>query len=96
MSDSVKCSFCGASGENVNIFRSNEHDDIYICEDCVKQTFEALKEYEEQEKLEKTLNNPEVMTPSDIREFLDQYVIGQERAKAVSYTHLTLPTICSV
>ena len=94
MSDSVKCSFCGASGENVNIFRSNEHDDIYICEDCVKQTFEALKEYEEQEKLEKTLNNPEVMTPSDIREFLDQYVIGQDRAKEILsvavYNHMKL------
>lgn len=94
MSDSVKCSFCGASGESVNIFRSNEHDDIYICEDCVKQTFEALKEYEEQEKLEKTLNNPEVMTPSDIREFLDQYVIGQDRAKEILsvavYNHMKL------
>ena len=48
MSNKVKCSFCGASGENVNIFRSNENDDIYICADCVKQTFAALRDYEEE------------------------------------------------
>lgn len=94
MSDNVKCSFCGASGDDVNIFSSNEHDEIFICADCVKQTYAALREYEEEQEQEKIFNNPNVVTPTDIKEFLNDYVIGQDRAKAVLsvavYNHMKL------
>lgn len=94
MSNKVKCSFCGASGDSVNIFRSNENDDIYICADCVKQTYTALRDYEEELEQEKVFNNPDVVTPVDIRDFLNSYVIGQDRAKAILsvavYNHMKL------
>ncbi|HZH68294.1 MAG TPA: ATP-dependent Clp protease ATP-binding subunit ClpX [Chitinophagales bacterium] len=75
------CSFCGKSRDEVMILISGI--DAQICENCVTQAQEIIKE--ELEHYNKTnndyLNNK--LKPKDIKEFLDKYVIGQDAAKKI-------------
>nr|WP_311445377.1 ATP-dependent Clp protease ATP-binding subunit ClpX [Ezakiella coagulans] len=73
------CSFCGRSQDDVNILISGGGD-AYICDDCVKYCEEIVKSQIET-KFSKELN--ELLTPKEIKEKLDEYVIGQDEAKKV-------------
>ena len=86
MSDEIiKCSFCGSSDEDgeLNMIRSNTDQNVFICENCIKNTHLALENYEKQKREESIFENPEVLTPEEIKEYLDQYVIGQNKAKEI-------------
>jgi len=72
----LRCSFCGKSKESVKKFISGPS--VYICNECVSLCNEILAEEEEREAAEAV---PTVPTPREIKEVLDQYVIGQEDAK---------------
>jgi ATP-dependent Clp protease ATP-binding subunit ClpX len=72
----LRCSFCGKSKDSVRKFISGPS--VYICNECITLCNEILAEDEEREVVE---NITRVPTPSEIKEVLDQYVIGQERAK---------------
>ena len=72
----LRCSFCGKSKESVKKFISGPS--VYICNECVSLCNEILAEEEEREAAEAV---PRVPTPREIKEVLDQYVIGQEEAK---------------
>jgi ATP-dependent Clp protease ATP-binding subunit ClpX len=72
----LRCSFCGKSKESVKKFISGPS--VYICNECVSLCNEILAEEEEREAAEAV---PRVPTPREIKEILDQYVIGQEGAK---------------
>jgi ATP-dependent Clp protease ATP-binding subunit ClpX len=72
----LRCSFCGKSKESVKKFISGPS--VYICNECVSLCNEILAEEEEREAAEAV---PRVPTPHEIKEILDQYVIGQEQAK---------------
>jgi ATP-dependent Clp protease ATP-binding subunit ClpX len=72
----LRCSFCGKSKESVKKFISGPS--VYICNECVSLCNEILAEEEEREAAEAV---PRVPTPREIKEVLDQYVIGQEQAK---------------
>lgn len=90
----VRCSFCGAvETDDVSMLRSGSGD-IYICEACAKQAYEIFKAHSEEKQAEAAFNDPELMTPEDIKSFLDQYVIGQDRAKEILsvavYNHMKL------
>jgi ATP-dependent Clp protease ATP-binding subunit ClpX len=82
----LRCSFCGKSKDAVRKFISGPS--VYICNECIALCNEILAEDEEREVAEAITQVP---TPSEIKEVLDQYVIGQERAKKVLsvavYTH---------
>lgn len=77
--DMNHCSFCGRSQDDVNILISGGGD-AYICDDCVKYCEEIVKSQIET-KFSKELN--ELLTPKEIKEKLDEYVIGQDEAKKV-------------
>lgn len=77
--DKNRCSFCGRSQDDVNILISGGGD-AYICDDCVKYCEEIVKSQIET-KFSKELN--ELLTPKEIKEKLDEYVIGQDEAKKV-------------
>ncbi|HOJ12278.1 MAG TPA: ATP-dependent Clp protease ATP-binding subunit ClpX [Clostridiales bacterium] len=73
----VKCSFCGKSQEQVK--RLVAGPGVYICNECIELCSEIIDE-----EFEDTRVNPEydrVPKPREIKDFLDQYVIGQEKAK---------------
>src|SRR5262245_8319417 len=72
----LRCSFCGKSKDSVRKFISGPS--VYICNECITLCNEILAEDEEREVVD---NITQVPTPAEIKEVLDQYVIGQERAK---------------
>jgi ATP-dependent Clp protease ATP-binding subunit ClpX len=72
----LRCSFCGKSKDSVRKFISGPS--VYICNECITLCNEILAEDEEREVAE---NITQVPTPAEIKDILDQYVIGQERAK---------------
>ena len=82
----LRCSFCGKSKDSVRKFISGPS--VYICNECIALCNEILAEDEEREVTESVTQVP---TPAEINDVLDQYVIGQNRAKrtlAVAvYTH---------
>ena len=74
------CCFCGRGEDEVNLLLSGF--DGYICDDCVKMAGEYLAELgHAREKEAPAIKVGELQKPKAIKEFLDQYVIGQERAK---------------
>lgn len=79
--DSHRCSFCGKDKNDVIILI--EGLDGHICESCVEKAYDII----EQEILDRTpdddlfSNNLSDRTPKEIKEYLDNYVIGQDQAK---------------
>ncbi|HEX9726895.1 MAG TPA: ATP-dependent Clp protease ATP-binding subunit ClpX [Gemmatimonadales bacterium] len=72
----LRCSFCGKSKDSVRKFISGPS--VYICNECITLCNEILAEDEEREVAEAITQVP---TPAEIKDVLDQYVIGQDRAK---------------
>lgn len=73
--------FCGRP-ENEVPFMLSGLDASYICSDCVKMAADYLKEIEVRKAEEESSARIEkLQKPKEIKAFLDQYVIGQDRAK---------------
>ncbi len=72
----LRWSFCGKSKDAVRKFISGPS--VYICNECIALCNEILAEDEEREVADAITQVP---TPMEIKEVLDEYVIGQERAK---------------
>ena len=78
---SVRCSFCGKAQENVRKIVAGPG--VYICDECV-DLCESIIEAElyDDEKAGYTLNElNNIPSPKEIKQVLDDYVIGQEEAK---------------
>ncbi|MBD5395148.1 MAG: ATP-dependent Clp protease ATP-binding subunit ClpX [Lachnospiraceae bacterium] len=80
-SDSIRCSFCNKTQDQVKKMIAGPAG-VYICDECVSICSDIVEEeYEEAElELETDIN---LLKPVEIKEFLDEYVIGQEEAKKV-------------
>ena len=74
--DHLKCSFCGKNQEQVRKLVAGPG--VYICDECVELCGEIVQE--EMEAPE-NLDLQDIPKPTEIKEILDEYVIGQERAK---------------
>lgn len=72
----LKCSFCGKPQEQVRKLVAGPG--VYICDECIELCTEIIDE-EFSETAE--LNLEDIPKPKEIKDILDQYVIGQERAK---------------
>ncbi|MEX0935420.1 MAG: ATP-dependent Clp protease ATP-binding subunit ClpX [Gemmatimonadota bacterium] len=72
----LRCSFCGKSKDSVRKFISGPS--VYICNECVALCNEILAEEEDRSTVE---TDVPTLTPREIKDTLDQYVIGQEEAK---------------
>jgi ATP-dependent Clp protease ATP-binding subunit ClpX len=72
----LRCSFCGKSKDSVKKFISGPN--VYICNECISLCNEILAEEEDREAAAQIT---EVLSPIEIKEVLDEYVIGQEQAK---------------
>lgn len=69
------CDFCGKSKEDVEKLIVGEH--AAICNDCISLCVDILDE----EKFRKVTDDTNRLNPSNIKDYLDQYIIGQEDAK---------------
>lgn len=73
------CSFCGASQEEVRKLIAGPG--VYICDQCIDLCNDIILDEVEDEGSPKGRAN--IPKPQEIRAFLDQYVVGQERAKKI-------------
>ncbi|MDD4556957.1 MAG: ATP-dependent Clp protease ATP-binding subunit ClpX [Alphaproteobacteria bacterium] len=78
----LHCSFCGKSQDEVKKLIAGRG--VYICDECIEVCVNILSDEIPELKGEKNLASSEHLpTPSKLKEFLDQYVIGQDHAKKV-------------
>ena len=77
----VKCSFCGKTQDSVRKIVAGPG--VYICNECIELCNEIIEsEYYEEDNDTYTLAGLEkIPSPKEIKEILDQYVIGQDEAK---------------
>ena len=80
------CSFCGASRSDVSVLFQGTGDGAHICNKCVENAYRMLVENEMPDQRgkrcrETPLRMEDLLKPVQIKEFLDQYVIGQDTAK---------------
>lgn len=83
------CSFCGRSESQVPMLLTGVNG--FICSDCIKNAYHVLKEYlpedflndesKGKKKKAEKIDLENVPKPKDIKEYLDQYIIGQDDAK---------------
>ena len=86
----IVCSFCGKSQKQVGQMIAGP-DGIFICDECIGTCNEILKiqmkdDFEDElfdTEFSKTNTDINLLKPKQIKEFLDDYVIGQEEAKVV-------------
>jgi ATP-dependent Clp protease ATP-binding subunit ClpX len=75
-----KCSFCGRTKKEANLLIAGLEG--HICDHCIEQAHSIMVE-EMGSKSSFSLDSIKLRKPGEIKEFLDQYVIGQDRAKKI-------------
>ena len=82
------CSFCGKSASQVHKLIAANREDTYICDECVEWCLDLLEyEKDNDQRIEKKTNIDDILDkidmlkPAIIKEYLDQYIIGQDEAK---------------
>ena len=78
--EKINCSFCGRSEKDVEFIISSMGANV--CDSCIDELYK-MKQEDKKIKDKKYLQKLEVKKPREIKEYLDQYVIGQEEAKKV-------------
>ncbi len=79
-----RCVFCGRTQDEVDLLITTEH--AAICSDCASMAYQCCKEALGDDEDHIQTNGPikgeqKILKPREIKEFLDQYVIGQDDAK---------------
>jgi ATP-dependent Clp protease ATP-binding subunit ClpX len=76
----LRCSFCGKSQKEVKKLVAGPAG-VYICEECIGLCNDIIAEEVEAEAESPASGTPTILKPSEIKAVLDEYVIGQDRAK---------------
>ena len=77
-SDSLRCSFCGKNQEEVKKLIAGPN--VYICDECVELCNDIMiEEWNEERKKE----GKSLLKPAEIKEILDEHIVGQGRAKKI-------------
>lgn len=83
----LNCNFCGKKREEVEKLIAGP--DAYICNECITLSYDIVKEETELDLLD--FEFEDIPKPQEIKEYLDEYVIGQDSAKEIlsvsSYNH---------
>ena len=78
-----KCSFCGSLETEENPLLAAPDDKAFICKNCVLTAYEIIMGAVEKKKEKKAPADINLLTPKAIKAHLDEYVIGQEKAKKI-------------
>ena len=73
------CSFCGRNEQDVDLLIAGIG--AYICNNCIESAHSIITEEFERRSKKFNIDNTDLPKPRQIKEFLDQYVIGQDEAK---------------
>ena len=76
----VNCSFCGKNKQDTDLLIAGKT--AYICDSCIEQAYNVLS-IELKADNSQSINNLKLLKPQQIKEHLDDFVIGQEKAKKV-------------
>ena len=77
--NSQRCSFCGKSKSQERKLIAGPG--VFICNDCISKCNYLLMHDRNTDLQPNTATNPKLPKPAEIKDQLDQYVIGQDRAK---------------
>ena len=75
----LTCSFCGKSQREVRKLIAGPT--VYICDECIRLCTDIIDEENEREATDR--KPTKLPSPQEISEYLDEYVIGQTRAKKI-------------
>ena len=76
----IRCSFCNKTEDQVRKLIAGPNG-VYICDECIDICAEIIEEELEEEYAAEELDEINLLRPKEIKEFLDEYVIGQDEAK---------------
>ncbi|MGB5262272.1 MAG: ClpX C4-type zinc finger protein, partial [Lutimonas sp.] len=79
--EELECSFCKRKKEETNLLIAGV--DAHICDRCIEQAHGIVLEEIAESKKDKLGADFVIKKPAEIKEFLDQYIIGQDQAKKV-------------
>lgn len=83
-SNKLQCSFCGKNDHEVKKLIAGPN--VYICDECVNLCYSILDPSSDTKTPQKSSDkteSKELLSPSKIKEFMDQYIVGQDYAKMV-------------
>ncbi len=81
--EKIRCSFCNKTEDQVRKLIAGPNN-IYICDECVEICSEIIEEeLDADDYPAEELDGINLLKPAEIKEFLDEYVIGQDEAKKV-------------
>ncbi|MDO4304650.1 MAG: ClpX C4-type zinc finger protein, partial [Bacillota bacterium] len=81
-SDNIRCSFCNKTQDQVKKLIAGPAG-VYICDECVEICADIVEEEFEEEEVQEAELDINLLKPVEIKDFLDDYVIGQDEAKKV-------------
>jgi len=79
--ETIHCSFCGRNRDEVKILIAGQEG--HICENCIEHAYEIIEKEFHQKKTDTKSGDLKIQKPKAIKDFLDQYIIGQDEAKKI-------------
>lgn len=80
-SDLRRCSFCGNDEHNVMFLIPSPTGDAYICNNCIEACNEVIYSHDLTVHSASSISEGDLLKPREIKATLDEYVIGQDKAK---------------
>lgn len=78
-----ECSFCGKYEDEVYRLIANPDNTIFICDECIESCYDLIEDEIKYDDYTEQDHSLKLYKPSEIKEKLDEYIIGQEEAKKV-------------